>query len=208
MHSRSSALPIRTSRRARVMPLALCAIAACGGSSANPGEGARQGTPGAQRSEVAQPPTCRATPTSLTPGGWDAPLPVAPADAPRGALGVVADVPLPGPANRFDYQSVDPNGGRLYVSHMDAGTVVVFDLDSSRVVAEVSGTPRATGIRAVPVHHAVYVAAAGRHEVAVIDERTLAVTAHVGDIRFPDGIAYAPAEDKVFVSDEAGGRTS
>ncbi|NUS33494.1 MAG: YncE family protein [Gemmatimonadaceae bacterium] len=132
------------------------------------------------------------------------PVPTAPADVPRGALRVVADVPLSGPANRFDYQSIDPARGRLYISHMNAGSVVVFDLDSSRVVGEVSGTPRATGIRAVPAHHAVYVAAAGAHEVAVIDDRTLAIRARAGGIRFPDGIAYAPTEDKVFVSDESG----
>jgi DNA-binding beta-propeller fold protein YncE len=113
-------------------------------------------------------------------------------------------VPLPGPANRFDYQSVDPERRRLYISHMNAGRVVVFELDSSRVVAEVPGTPRATGIWAVPAHHAVYVAAAGQHEVVAIDDRTLAITARVGGIRFPDGIAYAPAEHKVFVSDESG----
>ncbi|NUQ20142.1 MAG: YncE family protein [Gemmatimonadaceae bacterium] len=131
-------------------------------------------------------------------------MPTVPTDAPRGALRLVADVPLPGPANRFDYQSIDAAARRLYISHMNAGRVVVVDLDSSRVVAEVPGTPRATGILAVPAHHAVYVSAAGRHEVAVIDDRTLAVTAHVGGIDFPDGIAYAPTEDKLFVSDESG----
>jgi len=50
----------------------------------------------------------------------------------------------------------------------------------------------------------VYVAVTGHHEVAVVDDRTLAVVAHVSGARFPDGIAYAPAEQKVFVSDESG----
>lgn len=180
------------------------AIAACGGASTNAGEQDGQGTHSAREAPVVQEPSCHATPTSLTPPGWRAPLPDAPAEAPRGALGIVTDVALPGPANRFDYQSVDPERRRLYISHMNAGTVVVFDLDSARVVAEVHGTPRATGIWAVPAHHAVYVAAAGAHEVVVIDDSTLAITARVGGIRFPDGIAYAPAEDKVFVSDESG----
>ena len=31
------------------------------------------------------------------------------------------------------------------------------------------------------------------------------ITSRVGGIRFPDGIAYAPDADKVFVSDESGG---
>jgi DNA-binding beta-propeller fold protein YncE len=88
---------------------------------------------------------------------------------------------------------------------MNAARVVVFDLDSSRVVAEVNGTPRVTGIWVVPAHHTVYASAAGNHEVVAIDEQTLTIVARIGDIRFPDGIAYAPVEHKVFVSDESGG---
>ncbi|MDE3129432.1 MAG: YncE family protein [Gemmatimonadota bacterium] len=149
-------------------------------------------------------PTCVAAPGSLTPSDWTTPSLATPADAPRGALRVVRDVPLPGPANRFDYQSIDPTARRLYISHMDAGQLVVFDLDASKVLATVSGVDRATGVWAVPEQHAVYVSAAGRHEVAVVDDQTLKIGARVGGVRFPDGIAYAPAEQKVFVSDEAG----
>jgi DNA-binding beta-propeller fold protein YncE len=147
---------------------------------------------------------CAASRTSLTPVGWTANA-VAVAGAARGPLRLVRDVPLPGPANRFDYQTIDPARARLYISHMDAGRVVVFDLDSSRVVAEVSGTPRVTGVWAVPDHHVVYASAAGDHEVVAIDEQTLKIVARVRGIRFPDGLAYAPAEHKVFVSDESGG---
>lgn len=155
------------------------------------------------RALVAQGAPCLATPSSMTPRGWAAATP-SPADAPRGPLRLVVDIPLPGPANRFDYQSVDPAAGRLYISHMNAGRLVVFDLDSSRAIAEVSGADRATGVWAVPTHHAVYVSAAGRHEVIAVDDRTLEITARIGGIRFPDGIAYAPAEHKLFVSDESG----
>lgn len=147
---------------------------------------------------------CQATAHSLTPVRWSAQA-SAVAGASTGPLKLVRDVPLPGPANRFDYQSIDPAKGRLYMSHMNAGRVVVFDVDSSRVVAEVQGTPRVTGILAVPQHHAIYASAAGEHAVVVIDEQTLKIVATIGGIRFPDGIAYAPAEQKVFVSDESGG---
>ena len=146
--------------------------------------------------------TCAATPTSLTPARWSPPaLPTA---GPRGPLRAVRDIPLPGPANRFDYQDIDPAAGRLYINHMNAGRVVVFDLDSARVVTEITGADRATGVKAVPAHHTVYVSAAGRHEVLAIDDRTLAIVGRVGKIDFPDGIAYAPVEHKVFVSDESG----
>ncbi len=118
---------------------------------------------------------------------------------------VVRDIPLPGPANRFDYQSIDSAARRLYINHMNAGELLVFDLDSGRVAHVVTGLPRATGVWAVPSHHAVYVSAAGNHEVAVVDDRTFRIAARVGGIAFPDGIAYDPVSDKVFVSDEAGG---
>ena len=42
-------------------------------------------------------------------------------------LRLVADIPMPGKAVRFDYQSFDPTSGRLYVAHMNADQLVVFD---------------------------------------------------------------------------------
>jgi DNA-binding beta-propeller fold protein YncE len=149
-------------------------------------------------------PACSATPTSLTPASFRAP-PLPAQMPPKPGLTLVREMPLPGPANRFDYQSFDPATRRIYMNHMNAGRTIVFDVDSNRVVAEISDLPRATGVLAVPSHHQVYVSAAGAHEVAIIDDRTLKVTARVGSIRFPDGIAYAPESDKVFVSDESGG---
>jgi len=147
---------------------------------------------------------CLATPSSLTPGGWSAPTTASP-DALRGPLQLVQDIPLPGPASRFDYQNIDPVARRLFINHMNAGRLVVFDLDSAKVIKEVPDLDRATGVWAVPAHHMVYVSVAGRHEVAAIDDRTLTISARVGGIDFPDGIAYAPVEHKVFVSDESGG---
>ena len=148
---------------------------------------------------------CAATSTSMTPAGWASPD--ARAKAPSAGstpLALVADVPLPGPAKRFDYQSFDSTTGRLYISHMRGDRLVVFDTRAQKLIASNEGFPGATGVWAVPELHRVYVAVTGRHEVAVVDDRTLAVVARVSGARFPDGIAYAPAEQKVFVSDESG----
>jgi DNA-binding beta-propeller fold protein YncE len=90
------------------------------------------------------------------------------------------------------------------MNHMNAGRTIVFNADSGRVIAEIADVSRATGVRAVPPHHHVYISAAGTHEVAIVDDRTLKIIARVGGIRFPDGIAYASDADKVFVSDESG----
>ena len=142
----------------------------------------------------------------MTPSGWRSPLPQ-PENAPSTAtpLTIVADVALPGPAKRFDYQSFDATTGRLYISHMRGDRLVVFDTRAQKLVASNQGFPGATGVLAVPELHRVYVAVTGQHEVAVVDDRTLAVVARVRGARFPDGIAYAPTEQKVFVSDESGG---
>jgi DNA-binding beta-propeller fold protein YncE len=150
------------------------------------------------------PPSCHATATSLTPASWRAPLRGREA-APKVGLRLVREIPLPGPANRFDYQSVDSSSGRIYMNHMNAGRTVVFDANAGKVIAEIMDLPRATGVWAVPSHHQVYVSAAGAHEVAIIDDRTLKIVGRVTGIRFPDGIAYAREADKVFVSDESGG---
>lgn len=147
---------------------------------------------------------CSATSASMTPVSWRTPARQR-QSAPKAGLRLVREIPLPGPASRFDYQSFDPSTGRIYLNHMNADRTVVFDADSGRVITEIIDLPRATGVWSVPQHHQVYVSAAGAHEVAIIDDRTLKVTARVRDIRFPDGIAYAAGADKVFVSDEAGG---
>jgi DNA-binding beta-propeller fold protein YncE len=147
--------------------------------------------------------SCSASAASLTPPGWRSPA-TATATQPKMGLRRVREIPLPGPANRFDYQSIDAASGRIYMNHMDAGRTVVFDANDGKVIAEIADVPRATGVWAVPSHHQIYISAAGNHEVAIIDDRTLKITSRVGGIRFPDGIAYASGADKVFVSDESG----
>ena len=131
--------------------------------------------------------------------GTRAPRPIAP------VLKRVADIPLPGPAVRFDYQSIDSSANRLYISHMNAGDLVVFNLASRRVESTIGDLPRVTGVWAVPALGKIYASVPGHHHVAVIDARTLSVMARVGEIGFPDGIAYAPDVRKVYVSDESGG---
>jgi DNA-binding beta-propeller fold protein YncE len=121
------------------------------------------------------------------------------------SLQLVADVPLPGDAARFDYQSLDPTTGRLYVAHMHADQIVIFDTSSRSVVGTVGDLPTVTGVLVVPELHQVYAAVAGDHRVAVIDTDSLRVVARVGEIGFPDGLAFAPQAREVYVSDESGG---
>jgi DNA-binding beta-propeller fold protein YncE len=121
-------------------------------------------------------------------------------------LRLVAEIPVPGGIGRFDYQSLDPSDGRLYIAQMGAGRLLVFDTKNDRVASSLPGFPRGTGVLAVPELHRVYVSAAGRHELVVLESPALRVRNRIRDIRFPDGIAYAAKAGKIFVSDESGER--
>jgi len=117
----------------------------------------------------------------------------------------LADIPCPGPAVRFDYQSIDTAARRLYISHMNAGELIAFNLATRKIEGTVGDLPRVTGVLAVPALGKIYASVPGKHDVVAIDARTLRVEARVGSIGFPDGIAYAPEVRKVYVSDESGG---
>jgi YVTN family beta-propeller protein len=51
----------------------------------------------------------------------------------------------------------------------------------------------------------VYASATGTNEVVAIDEATLQVIARMPGGTYPDGLAYSPEAQKVYVSDEHGG---
>jgi DNA-binding beta-propeller fold protein YncE len=116
----------------------------------------------------------------------------------------VADVPLPGPAVRFDYQSMDADSGRLYIAHMNANQLVVFDTKVQKVIANLDGFESVHGVMAVPQLHLIYASTTGDHQVVALDAETLKIIGRAGLIDYPDGLAYAPREHKVFVSDEHG----
>ncbi len=151
----------------------------------------------------APPAACTLAGTSVE-AHWTGTVPGAPTTA--APLQVVADLPLPGGASRFDYQSLESEAGRLFISHMGAGQLVVFDVRAGRVIANLDGFPTVTGVLAVPAEHHAYASATGDHAVVVVDDSALQIVARVPGPRFPDGIAYAPAERRVFVSDESGRR--
>jgi DNA-binding beta-propeller fold protein YncE len=116
----------------------------------------------------------------------------------------VADIPLPGPAVRFDYQTFDPSHARLYIAHMNANQIVVFDVRKREVVANLDGFPSVHGVWVVPEINRLYASATGEHNLAVVDMQTLKTVAKAGPIKYPDGIAYATTAKRVFVSDEHG----
>src|SRR5215208_5780543 len=163
----------------------------------------------------AAPATSAVTPASLACGAVGTPSTVTtdptaapaatPAPAPPVVLRAIVDVPLPGSASRFDYQSLDEASGRLVIAHMGADQVVVVDTATRQVVGTIGDVDTPTGVLAVPELGRIFAAAAGSGDIAVIDAERLDVIAHTGQIGFPDGLDYAPAVKQVFVSDESGG---
>src|SRR5206468_7440346 len=79
----------------------------------------------------------------------------------QASLTKLVDLPLPGKATRFDYQSFDPRTKRLYFSHMGDGELLVLDEESRKLVAHLPGFPTTTGVLVVPELHKVFVSVPG-----------------------------------------------
>jgi YVTN family beta-propeller protein len=115
---------------------------------------------------------------------------------------VARDVPLPGDTSRWDYQTYDVSTHRLYVAHLGASEIVVFDTRLDRVVGVVHGVDQVHGLVLAPDLGRLYASATGRNQVAVVDTATLQVGPSIAAGDYPDGLAYAPGAGKVYVSNE------
>lgn len=146
-----------------------------------------------------------------------APLAGATASAPTTCRGAeierIADLRLPGPSGRFDYQTVNAASGMLYVNQMGAGRTLVFDLHSRRLVGQAHGLGTPTGITLAADRDRMFISdpgdlldrAWGDGAVVVVDTRTLAVVRRLRADGFPDGSAWVPGLQRLFVSNERGG---
>jgi hypothetical protein len=117
----------------------------------------------------------------------------------------VADIPMPGPAVRFDYQSLDASQGRLYIAHMNADQLVVFDTKKREVVANLDGFFSCT--RSLGSSGAGQSVCIGdrRAQSSRCGYENLQTLAKVGTIDYP-GMALLThrGSQRIFVSDEHG----
>lgn len=116
----------------------------------------------------------------------------------------IADVPLGKSTRRFDYASLDPASGRLFIADLAGGRVLVVDVRTDTLVKAISGIAGAHGVLAVPERGRVYASATATDELVAIDMKTLAIVARSPAGHYPDGIAWAPKVGKLYVSDERG----
>lgn len=133
--------------------------------------------------------------------GWT----VVGAVAPALPLHTIGEYPLTGTSSRFDYASIDAARGVVWVAHMGDGSVEGFDVHASRVTRTIQLAPSASIRGVLAARGKVYAAAQGLGRLVVFDgasgQQVAAVPA--GDV---DGIAYDPVTQRIFVSDEGGGR--
>lgn len=121
------------------------------------------------------------------------------------ALIPVTTISLPGGTSRFDYQSIDPKQRLLFLAHLGDSAVDVIDLRRNYVRAVIPNISQVHGILVIPELGRVYATATGSNELAIIDEKTLRVIARTPAGEYPDGLAYAYPEHKLYISDETGG---
>jgi len=117
----------------------------------------------------------------------------------------VADVPLPNGVSRFDYLSIDPLRRQLYIAHLGASSIVMVNLVTRRVQADLRGVAEVHGVLAVPSLGKLFASATGTGQAVMISEATGRILARAPAGAYPDGIAYDPARHEVFISDETGG---
>lgn len=119
-------------------------------------------------------------------------------------LAFVEDVRLPGKATRFDYAWLDAANRRLYIAHLGDSSLVVFDLDTRKLIHEVPHLPSVHGVVAAPALHLVFATATAQKTLALIDDRTFDVKARVPAGEYPNGLAFDPSTGRVFVSNNQG----
>ena len=127
---------------------------------------------------------------------------------PASFLRLQEDVPLTGGVSRFDYQTLDPQTGTLYISHMGAGQIIVFNTLQGKVSTVLNGFPGVTGLLVIPELHRLYASVTRHHQVMVLDSQSLKTIAKIPAGHFPDGMAYVPETRQLYVSDEMGGEVT
>ena len=119
-------------------------------------------------------------------------------------LQIIADIPLTGSANRFDYTYLDPRTRLLYLTHSASNTVIVFDTVSRKIVANIPGISDVHAVAVASDLGLIFATSNTANQVAVIDAHTYAIIARIPVGDSPDGLIYDQTDHKVFVADEAG----
>lgn len=127
--------------------------------------------------------------------------------ASRLPLLLVAEVPLPGKAVRFDYQDIDSTRKRLFIAHMDDASVVVVSTVDGSLIQVIAGIPTPRGVAVAEDAKRVFVTSSPS-QVVIIDSDSLTEVGRVATGRSPDGVAWDSVHRVVGVSDQGDGALS
>jgi len=127
--------------------------------------------------------------------------------APRSPLPLrpAGEVALPGDSSRFDYASLDPGRGLLFIAHLGASEINEVDIHTHQVVRTIANVTDVHGVLVVPALHRVYATATGDNQVLSLDEDTGAVLTRAPTGAYPDGMAYDPRRGAIWTTNETGG---
>jgi DNA-binding beta-propeller fold protein YncE len=111
-------------------------------------------------------------------------------------------IPLTGDGGQ-DYLAIDQSARRLYVTH---GTQVeVVDLNSEQPVGKIEGMNGTHGVAIASKHGRGFITSGLTKTVKVFDLKTLQSLADIPvSAEGPDGLAYEPVTDRVFVFEHKG----
>src|SRR5262249_30228435 len=112
-----------------------------------------------------------------------------------GAYKVTGKIPVEGEGG-WDYLVVDEAARRLYLSH--STHVVVFDVDSHKVVGDIPDTQGVHGIALAPELGRGFVSSGRANSVTIFDLKTLKTLAVVPAGTNPDAILYDGLSKHVF----------
>ena len=114
-------------------------------------------------------------------------------------------IALPGDSSRFDYASLDPGRGLLFIAHLGASEVIEVDVQNQRVVRSIHGLAGVHGVMVVPDKRRVYATATDADRMVILDEDNGAQLAEGPTGAYPDGLAYDPVHNTVWTTNESGG---
>jgi DNA-binding beta-propeller fold protein YncE len=120
-------------------------------------------------------------------------------------LRVVDEIPLPGDGSRFDYASLDPARGLLFVAHLGASEIIEADIRGRKVVRTVRDISQVHGVLVAPQTRRVYATATGTNQVVALNEDTGEVLARAPTGDYPDGLAHDSRRDRIWTTNETGG---
>jgi DNA-binding beta-propeller fold protein YncE len=94
-------------------------------------------------------------------------------------LHLIATIPLPGVAGRFDHSTIDLAGQRLFITGRDANTIEVVDLKTGRHVLSLPGFPQPQGAYYSPATKKLFVSTRDDGSCKILNGDSLAVTSTI-----------------------------